>query len=350
MSSNIILADNGVSSGTAGIKESGGSDGTLLLQTTTSGGTATTAITINNSQVVTVAGTINSPAATNLVLQSAGTTAVTIDTAQNVGVGVTPASWYTGAGYKVLQINSSSIFADTSEYRLQFMANMYTNSSGTLTYTSSGYANFMQMRQGGFNFFTNSTSGTAGTAVTTYTQAMTLDNSGNLLVGTTNTSFTTSAGLKILQNSGTPQMGFVGADSTNASSCYILYSTNAGAYRFYVGYDGTVHATNLTISAISDQRLKENVRDIDTGLTTINALKPRRFDWISGKGQDKKNVAGFIAQEFEEIFPECVANSKAGEDGIEYKSINYETLIPTLVKAIQELSAKVTALEAKVGA
>ena len=77
-------------------------------------------------------------------------------------------------------------------------------------------------------------------------------------------------------------------------------------------------------------------------------------DWKEGKGQNKKNVAGFIAQEFETVFPECVSTTKAGEDGIEYKNINHETLIPTLVKAIQEqqaliesLTTRLTALESK---
>ena len=50
MTTSTILSDNGVSSGTSGIKTSGGNDGTLQLQTTTSGGTATTAVTIDTSQ------------------------------------------------------------------------------------------------------------------------------------------------------------------------------------------------------------------------------------------------------------------------------------------------------------
>jgi hypothetical protein len=72
MASTIILSDNGVSSGTSGIKYNGGNDGTLQLQTTTAGGTATTALTINNSQVVTFAnqptysgGTVNGVAYLN---------------------------------------------------------------------------------------------------------------------------------------------------------------------------------------------------------------------------------------------------------------------------------------------
>jgi hypothetical protein len=45
-----ILSDNGASSGTAGLKTSGSNDGILELQTTTSGGTATAAITIDTAQ------------------------------------------------------------------------------------------------------------------------------------------------------------------------------------------------------------------------------------------------------------------------------------------------------------
>ena len=58
MTSTVILSDNGASSGSAGLKSTAGNDGTLLLQTTTSGGTATTAMTINNTQAVTFAGNV----------------------------------------------------------------------------------------------------------------------------------------------------------------------------------------------------------------------------------------------------------------------------------------------------
>ena len=176
------------------------------------------------------------------------------------------------------------------------------------------------------------------------------DSSGNFLVGKTagslaNTGF-------VAQSNGYVSSSLSG--TTSATDSYNLYSTGASAYRFYVDMAGTIHATSIVITAISDERLKENVRNIDTGLNDVLALKPRRFDWKEGKGQDRKNVAGFIAQEFEEVFPECIGTTKAGADGIEYKNINYETLIPTLVKAIQEqqaliqtLTDRITALEGK---
>jgi hypothetical protein len=105
---------------------------------------------------------------------------------------------------------------------------------------------------------------------------------------------------------------------------------------------GTIYATSTTITAISDQRLKENIQDIDVGLDSILALKPRKFDWKEGKGKDKKGDRGWIAQEFEQVFPEMIDEWKdpAPEGEEPYKSVNAD-LIPVLVKAIQELSAKV---------
>ena len=204
--------------------------------------------------------------------------------------------------------------------------------------------------------FANAYSNILASGVMTFSTAATerarIDSSGNLLVGTTNSSATAGNGLKVTSGSGnSDSVSVVTGATTNAGlTTYQLYSTGASAYRFYVGAGGTVFATSIAITAISDQRLKENVRDIDTGLNSIMALKPRRFDWKAGKGQDKKDAAGFIAQEFETVFPECVGTAKAGEDGIEYKNINHETLIPTLVKAMQEQQALITALTTRITA
>jgi hypothetical protein len=177
-------------------------------------------------------------------------------------------------------------------------------------------------------------------------EAARIDASQNLFVGKTS-SGAVNVGFEVGQSGLLYSSVAASSDSTTN---YHVYSTTASAFRFYVGMGGTVFATSIVISAISDQRLKENVRDIDTGLNAIMALQPRRFDWKDGKGQDKKNVAGFIAQEFETVFPECVGVSKAGADGIEYKNINHETLIPTLVKAMQEQQAIIESLKARLDA
>jgi hypothetical protein len=172
---------------------------------------------------------------------------------------------------------------------------------------------------------------------------------GSVLVGTTSESGTSNPGIKLLTaevGPNTPKLNIVTSASTNATAAFAIYSTGAAAYRFYVDNAGTIFATSSTISAISDQRLKENVRDLDSGLDKILALKPRRFDWKEGKGKDVRDDMGFIAQEVEEVMPELIGDWKAGE-GVpdDLKSVKAGDLIPVLVKAIQELTARVAQLE-----
>jgi hypothetical protein len=267
---------------------------------------------------------------------SAGDVRATIDTAGNLGLGVTPSA----STLPTIQSNYGVLSGNTN---INIVRNAYYNSGWK--YVASAAATQYQQDTGSHYWF-NAPSGTAGNAIT-FTQAMTLDASGNLMVGKTASSATT-VGFEVTGASGAVYSTM--ASSTNAQSTWNVYSTGAAAYRFYVDMAGTIHATSIVITAISDRRLKENVRDIDAGLSSIMALKPRRFDWKEGKGQDKKNAAGFIADEFETVFPECVGVSKAGGDGIEYKNINHETLIPTLVKAIQEQQAIIESLKARLDA
>jgi hypothetical protein len=183
---------------------------------------------------------------------------------------------------------------------------------------------------------------------TNNTERARITSGGDLLVGTTDNSGTAGNGFKLL-NSGT-NATIVTDQTTNAGlTTYHLYSTGAAAYRFYVGAGGTVYATNTTISAISDQRFKENIQDLDVGLDKIMALKPRKFDWKAGKGKDIKGDRGFIAQEFEQVFPDLIDEWKdpAPEGEEPYKSVRQD-LIPVLVKAIQELKAQNDDLRARV--
>jgi len=188
-------------------------------------------------------------------------------------------------------------------------------------------------------------------------ERMRIDSSGRLLVGTTNTSGTAGSGVKIGLSTATEgDVSVVGAATNNANDTYHLYSTGAGAYRFYVEYGGQIRATVTSIAAISDASLKENIRDLETGLAEIMALKPRRFDWIEETKLGTKDIAGFIAQEVETILPDLVSESKYSLEETK-KSIRMGDMIPTLVKAIQEqqtiindLKARITALEgAKIG-
>ena len=176
------------------------------------------------------------------------------------------------------------------------------------------------------------------------TQAMTLDASGNLLVG--KTAIGTTVGIEVRPDGYLVVTRSATTDATGFTNA--VYSSGASAYRFYVGMGGTVYATNTTISSLSDARLKENIQDIDVGLAAILSLKPRKFDWKDGRGKGIKGDRGFIAQEFETVFPNLVDEWKdpAPEGEAPYKSVRQD-LIPVLVKAIQELTARVQTLEAR---
>ncbi len=121
--------------------------------------------------------------------------------------------------------------------------------------------------------------------------------------------------------------------------------TNSGA-RFAVRGDGTIYSTNTSVQSISDIRFKENIRSLDSSIDKIMQIEPKIFDWKKGKGTGEKNVAGFIAQEIEKILPDIVSEFKDNiEDSTLYKSVGYSSLIPYLVKAIQEQQAQIEELK-----
>jgi hypothetical protein len=329
-----------------------------------------------------------------------------IDGSGNVGINVTPSAW---GSYKGLQINDGGLF-DISNNQTIVSKNAFYNGTNWI-YINSNFASFYQQFQGQHRWHTAPV-GAAGNTVT-FTQAMTLDssgyllinrtsraagiaairvenegrygshlsgfssysfgasgssftisdysngsteeermridNNGNLLVGTTSPSETSVPGIKLVPadaGADTPKIRIVTSASTSGTAALAIYSTGAAAYRFYVDNAGNIFATNTSISAISDIRLKENVRELDAGLDTILALKPRRFDWKQGKGKDVRDDMGFIAQEVEEVLPELIGGWKAGEgEPDDLKSVKAGDLIPVLVKAIQELTARVAQLE-----
>jgi hypothetical protein len=118
------------------------------------------------------------------------------------------------------------------------------------------------------------------------------------------------------------------------------------------------------IVATSDERLKENIKDTSIkGLDSINALQLREFNWKSEVNRGSEKIkAGLIAQEVEKIddiksmvtdlgkFGEKLNDKgEVTQEAIldDAKGIEWSSAIPFLIKAVQELSAKVTELENK---
>ena len=141
--------------------------------------------------------------------------------------------------------------------------------------------------------------------------------------------------------------GDFGGVTTNGNLMSIGAS---GVTRFLFDNEGSGHA-DVEWTTYSDGRLKTDRETIPYGLDEINKLKPQRYKRQSGTFNDngdvilednKKTEIGFIAQEVKEIIPELVKDIDESES---FYSLNDGKLVSVLVKAVQELSAKVEALE-----
>ena len=99
-----------------------------------------------------------------------------------------------------------------------------------------------------------------------------------------------------------------------------------------------------TISGLSDERDKTNIKNSEYGLDLINSLRPVTFEWNQrdGKKIGKKDL-GFIAQDLQKIDDKHL--SLVNDENPEKLLASYGRLIPVLVKSIQELTARVKELE-----
>lgn len=191
-------------------------------------------------------------------------------------------------------------------------------------------------------------------------ETMRIDSSGNVLIGATS-----------LPSGSNDAWGF---DRTN-SIVKISRSTTgvASQMRFY-NPNGEVGSISTSGSATafntsSDYRLKENVVPMSGALQRIGNLKPSRFNFIS---DDSVVVDGFIAHEVQEVVPEAISGEMdamrdeeyevtpavldddenevtpavMGTRSVpEYQGIDQSKLVPLLVGAVQELTARLEALE-----
>jgi len=128
-----------------------------------------------------------------------------LDASGNLGLGVTPSAWSSGKAVEVG--NYGNAFWNNGASENHLTTNAYYNSGWK--FGGTGYAQKLTTASGQYQFNVSTASGTAGNAIT-FTQAMTLDASGNLALGTTSV----FSGTKFTAN-GTVQVGYV--DASNAA-------------------------------------------------------------------------------------------------------------------------------------
>ena len=138
---------------------------------------------------------------------------------------------------------------------------------------------------------------------------------------------------------------FAGRMTDNGSGAgFLICRNSAGSTIGQVKRNGTSDAVQYVTT--SDYRLKENVNYNWDGTTELKKLKPCRYNWINDESNDLYD--GFLAHEVQDVVPCATTGEKdaVDDDGnIEAQGIDQSLLVPLLVKTIQELEARITALE-----
>jgi len=163
-----------------------------------------------------------------LAFRSGGATRMRLDSAGNLGLGVTPSAW--GTGYKAIQLLTSALYGTTSR-DMNLGANVYVDAVG-YKYIQTSFATNYTQYQGAHSWYT-APSGTAGNAIT-FTQAMTLTADGNLGIGSTSptnlsnyktiTMNATTGSIIDLQSAGTT-LGRIQTDTTYALALWTATAT-----------------------------------------------------------------------------------------------------------------------------
>jgi hypothetical protein len=191
-----------------------GDAGALSQNSSNAGyGTAANAVRLRNL--------LNAP----ITFETNNTERARIDSSGNLGLGVTPSAW--GSGQKAIQVGSSGAINGSSNTSLVVVsANRVYNGTNDL-YINTAAATAYQQSSGAHAWFT-APSGTAGNAIT-FTQAMTLDASGNLGVGTT------SPGARLTVAGGRLQVTGNTSPSSGTGVELFYDGTSAGALAFARG-------------------------------------------------------------------------------------------------------------------
>jgi hypothetical protein len=273
------------------------------------------------------------------------TTRMLIDSSGNVGIGVTPSAW--GSNYKALQIGAQTCLYNAVNYVTSLNTNAYEDSVGALRRIAAGEAT-RYVQAGGAHQWFSAANGSAG-AVATFTQAMTLDASGRLLVGTT-----TAVGILTVDGLDTYYGGYFTQPSsssvpvavhnrgTSSNNVFVSFGTEASfTERGSITYN---RAGGLTVyNTTSDYRAK----DI-TGLVTNSGEVIDSVPVYMGKMKDATQERPmFIAHETP-VYAHTGEKDAVDKDGNPvYQQMDASTLIPVMWAEIQSLRQRIATLESK---
>jgi hypothetical protein len=189
-----------------------------------------------------------------------------------------------------------------------------------------------------------------------------LDSSGKLYSGS-DTPWTLGSGGSLAVSLGQGSFPFTAANPSNVVGIFNRMTTSGTVVE--IKYNGNVvgqistNGSSTTYGTSSDYRLKENVEYTFDATTELKKLKPCKFNFIG----TSETIEGFVAHELSEVVPLAVTGTKDAtkeedvfdDEGVktgtktvpDYQSVDQSKLVPLLVKTIQELEERITALESE---
>ena len=324
-----------------------------------------TAVTVDSSQNVTLAGTLTTtgitnsgvatgarfnptgssvtgngmylPAANSLGLSTNGTNAVYIDSSQKVGIGTaSPAYKLDVVGSVNVPAESSYVFGAGADRFIKYRA----GDNDILFSSDSG------------DFYQQNIASSYHAWFTGNTERMRIASDGAVVIGKTVVDDTTegfayrASKYLMLVRDGAPPLSLKRLSDNGEITQFYRIGTQVGSI--------SVTASATAYNTSSDYRLKENIAPMTGALAKVALLKPVTYKWkVDGlAGQ------GFIAHELAEVEPGCVSGTKDEVDADgnpKYQGVDTSFLVATLTAAIQELKAindtqaeTITALTARI--
>ena len=130
----------------------------------------------------------------------------------------------------------------------------------------------------------------------------------------------------------------------NSETFAMVVGDPTGIFRFSVNNNGDV-ATQCGIICASDERLKDDITNLDTPLDKIMALRGVSFTWKDETLAKKGTQLGFVAQEVQQVLPELIGETPDGMLGVDYAS-----LTSVLTGAVQEQQAEIETMQQQIAA
>ena len=274
---------------------------------------------------------VNKHTGSDLTFKTADTVRMRIDGDGHIGINMTPAPV---GNDKVLSIYESS----TPRIKLHNSTTGTAATDGGEINMSGSHLIIENREAGGVRFFTNGS------------ERGRFSSTGHLLVGKTVTN-TNTAGLTV---SGNDFMSYTNNLTDTGDRCFLVNQHGRASgvlieFRTQNSNVGTISLNtsgNMVYGGTSDYRLKENINYTWNATDKLKQLKPCEFEWKSDKYNGVNQ--GFIAHEVQSVIPQAVMGDKDALDkdkNPSYQMLDNSKLVPLLVKTIQELEARIEALE-----